>query len=271
MENIYSGKSSNFSRSVFIIALVAGILINLLLLGLYQYYITNYTHDIKIKEPKITYVPQKPTPLPEPVKKKKQEKEKKLEKKKKTLKEEKPLDIKKESKKVVSKPKKATGEKVEKEPVIPAVTPPIPEKVELDEEKISLPENELPEGNFIDVPAEKVVIKEFKAVSPGVFNPSFGTELSKLDTSVRGTAKDRKVVYRPAPPTVKAKVPPPAVKVKLWINPDGTVSKVQLLETTGNPKIDKKIREYILSWKFNKISSNEKQWAVTTIKFKSSK
>ncbi len=268
MENIYSEKSSGFSKSVFIIALIVGLIFNLLVLTSFQYYISNFKQEIKPKEPKITYVPEKPMPLPKPVKKKKEEKKEIIKEKKKSKKVEKPKEIKKENKKKISKPKKATGEKVEKEPIIPAVTPPLPENVELDEEKITLPEEELPEGDFVDVPVEKVVIKEFKAVSPGKFNPSFGTEFSKLDSSVKGTAKDRKIVYRPAPPVVRASAPPPSVKVKLWINPDGTVAKVQLLETTGNPKIDKKIREYILSWKFNKIDSKEKQWAITTIKFK---
>ena len=141
--------------------------------------------------------------------------------------------------------KKSTGKAVKKEPEIPAFTPPLPEKAELPEDKkIKLPEEELiEESKFSEIPAEKIVIKKFKAVSPGKFNPSFGTELSKLDSSVKGTAKNRKVLYRPSPPTVRASALPPPIKVKLWINPDGTVANVQLLETTGNPKIDKKIRE----------------------------
>ena len=269
MENIYSEKSFGFSKSVFIIALIIGFFINLLILASFQYYISNFKQEIKPKKIKITYIPEKPKPAQKNIKRKKKKQVKKtIKEKRKVKKNQKSQEIKQKNKTNISKPKKATGEKVEKKPAIPAVTPPLPEKVELDEEKINLPEEELAEGDFVDVPSENVVIKEFKAVSPGKFNPSFGTEFSKLDTSVKGTAKSRKIIYKPSPPTVRASIPPPSIKVKLWINPDGTVSSVQLLETTGNPEIDKKVKEYILSWKFNKIDSKEKQWAITTIKFK---
>ncbi len=267
MENIYSGKNAGFNKSVFIIALGIALLINLFLLSTFEYYLSN-TKDISpIKEPKIVYRPLEPQPLPEPVKKKEKRKRPK-EIKKFVKKRKKQKTQKKNIEKNKGVEKKATGSKTEKEPVIPAVTPPLPESVNLDDKTISLPQDEIPQGNFVDVPSEKVVIKEFKAVSPGKFSPSFGTKLSKLDTGAKGTAKDRKVVYRPPPPTVRAKVLPPPVKVKIWINPDGTVEKVQLLETTGNPEIDKKIREYMLSWKFSRINSNKKQWAITTIRFK---
>ena len=265
----YSDKSLGFNKSVFIIALVVGLVLNLLLLGSFQYYVSHSKPDLKIKEPKISYIPEKPKPLPEPKKEKKKIKKEKPKLKTVKKKEQKKTEkIKKIKKPKVSKPKKSTGEKVARQPVIPAVTPPLPESVELKEKDIPLPETELPEGNFVDVPSEKVIIKEFKAVSPGKFNPSFGTEFSKLDANVKGTAKNRKILYRPKPPVIKASVPPPPIKVKLWINPDGTVAKAELLETTGNPEIDRKVKEYILRWKFSKISTNQQQWAVTTIKFK---
>ena len=265
----YSDKSLGFNKSVFIIALVVSVILNLFFLASFQYYISNSKESIKIKEPKISYVPEKPQPLPKPKKEKKRiKKEKPKLKKTKRQQTSKIKKIKETKKTKPSKPKKSTGKEVAKQPVIPAVTPPLPESVELKEKEIPLPKAELPEGNFVDVPAEKVIIKEFKAVSPGKFNPSFGTEFSKLDANVKGTAKNRKILYRPTPPVIRASVPPPPIKVKLWINPDGTVAKAQLLETTGNPEIDRKVKEYILRWKFSKISSNQQQWAITTIKFK---
>ncbi len=262
MESLFLKKTySGVDKKVFSIALLLSVVLNFLILYSFQFYLSK-KKDIQIKQPKVVY-----TPLVEkPPKVRKERKEKKIEKKI----EKKVKQKKKEAVKTVKKKEapKSTGKKVEKEPVIPAVTPPLPEKVELPEEKITLPEEEIPEGSFVDKPSEKIVIKEFKAVSPGKFNPSFGTALSKLDTSAKGTGKDRKVIYRPKPPVVKSNTLPPPVKVKLWINPDGTVSNVQLLETTGNPEIDKKIREYVLRWKFNKTNSSKKQWAITTIKFK---
>ncbi len=267
MENIFLEKSSGFSKSVFIIALIVGLILNLLLLFSFQYYISHTKPEIKPKKVKVTYIEQKPVPLPKPKVKKEKEKPIKVKKAEKKIHKSTKI-LKKKRHSSVPKSKKSTGEKVQKKPVIPAVTPPLPESVNLEEKDIPLPEEEIPEGNFVDTQTEKVIIKEFKAVSPGTFNPSFGTSFSKLDSSVEGTAKNRKVLYRPSPPVIKAKEPPPPVRIKIWINPDGTVYKAELLETTGNPSIDRKIKEYILRWKFNKISSDKKQWAITTIKFK---
>jgi len=182
MENVYISKaSSGINKTVFSVAIGIGIIVNLLFLFLLQFY--TYVNKDEINQPKITYIPE---PVEKPV-------QRKIEKEKKSVKKVKKRKITKhiKSKKGITKPKKSTGKTVKKEPEIPAFTPPLPEN-KLPEEKISLPEEELPEENFSDIPSEKIVIKEFQAVSPGKFNPSFGTELSKLDRGVKGTAKNLK-------------------------------------------------------------------------------
>ena len=245
---IYFQNQSYLNKKVLIISLLIGVVVNLLFLGLLEFFTTDI-QPVEKKELKIKYVKLKPPP-----------------KKKKTVK--KKIQKKKTVHKKVSKPRASTGKKVSKAPSVPALTPVLPEVENLSEKDVTLPEKEVDIGEFSDIPAETGKIKEFKAVTVGKFNPSFGTELSKFDRSAKGTALGRKLIYRPEPPVIKTAVPPPSVRVKLWIRRDGTVYKVQLLETTGNKKIDQKIKEYVQSWKFNEINRNEKQWAVTTIRFK---
>ena len=96
---------------------------------------------------------------------------------------------------------------------------------------------------------------------------SFGESLSKIDSSVSGTGSSRSVIYRPQPPKITTSETLPSVKVKIWITPDGSVSKVELLTTTGDPEINSTVISYMKRWKFNKISSTELQWAIVTIKF----
>jgi len=245
---IYFQNQSYLNKKVLIISLLIGLVVNLVFLGLLELFTTN-VQPVEKKEIKVRYVPLKPSP-----------------KKKKTVK--KKIQKKKTVHKKDSKPKASSGKKISKAPSVPALTPVLPEVEKLSEKEITLPEKEVDIGEFSDIPAETGKIKEFRAVTIGKFNPSFGTELSKFDKSAKGTALGRKLIYRPDPPIIKTAVPPPSVKVKLWIRKDGTVYKVQLLETTGNKKIDQKIKEYVQSWKFNEINRDEKQWAVTTIRFK---
>lgn len=96
---------------------------------------------------------------------------------------------------------------------------------------------------------------------------SFGISLSKIGASAEGNASSRSVIYKPPPPKITTSETLPSVKVKIWINPDGNVSKVELITTTGDPQINSLIISYMKKWKFNKILSNEIQWATLTIKF----
>ncbi|WP_457639998.1 energy transducer TonB [Persephonella sp.] len=249
----YLQNKSYLNKKVLIISLLIGFVVNLAFLWVLEA-VTTDVEPLEKKDVKITYIPVK-----EPVKKKKTVKEK----------------IQKKAVKPKEAPPKkasvATGNKVSKKPSVPALTPVLPEVESIPDESISLPEREVDVGNFSDIPIETGKIKEFTAVTVGEFNPSFGTELSKFDRSATGTAVGRKLIYKPPPPVIKTAVPPPSVRVKLWIRKDGTVSKVMLLETTGNKRIDQKIKEYVQSWKFNEIGKNQQQWAVTTIRFKTAK
>ncbi|WP_297887534.1 energy transducer TonB [Sulfurihydrogenibium sp.] len=96
---------------------------------------------------------------------------------------------------------------------------------------------------------------------------SFGVALSKIDASAEGNAFSRSVIYKPPPPKITTSETVPSVRVKIWINPDGNVSKVELLTTTGDPQINSMIISYMKRWKFNRINSNEVQWATLTVRF----
>jgi TonB family protein len=120
-----------------------------------------------------------------------------------------------------------------------------------------------------DVNTSKL-LQGLQSVKPTNRKLSFGEPLSNFDEGVEGTAISRKIEYMPPPPVIKTRLPAPPrnVKVKIWIAPDGSVKRVQLLKRTGDPMLDKAIVKYFYSWKFNPISSNEVQWAVVNINFK---
>jgi len=163
------------------------------------------------------------------------------------------------------------------------ILPPPPEKPELDIAKGNTLEP-VKEPNISDIGGSlrdlsgisdkdvnpSSVIQGLKSIKPSNRKLSFGEPLSKYDSGVSGTASVRKIEYMPPPPLIKTKLPAPPrnVRVKIWISPDGRVQKAQLLKRTGDPLLDKSIINYLYSWKFNPINSNEIQWAVVNIKFK---
>ncbi len=184
----------------------------------------------------------------------------------------------KEKEKVLSKPPNIikTEKKVEKKLPPPPKAPVLDENYSLSPPKT--PDVIGEEGEISDL-ANVEGIKEgnpskllegVKTVSPTRKQIQFGKDFKEYDENIQGTAKTRKLIYMPPPPKIKTKVilPPKSIKIKLWINPDGEVSNVILLERTGDPSLDKAIIEYVKTWRFNKIDSNEVQWAITTIRFK---
>ena len=114
------------------------------------------------------------------------------------------------------------------------------------------------------------ILGDLKTITPSKKGISFGQPISKYDTQATGTGTSRKIEFMPKPPEIKVRIPipPKTVKVKIWINKDGTVSKVQLLKKTGNSTLDNAIIRYVKSWKFNKIDKDEIQWTEFSVKFK---
>lgn len=252
---------TGFNKKIFSLALIFSVFINLVIIYFYGYTINN-VEPLKIaatQQPKVKFIE---------VKKEKLKNIKKVRKSKNANKA--------KSKKINSQVTKSkpSGDYIEKTPVVPLASPVLPETTQINEKEIALPEENSTVGNLS---LDKVNIGneiEYKPVLKGKFNPSFGTKLSKFDETAFGPASGRLVVYKPPPPTIKTKLPPPPkVKVKLWINPDGTVDSVKIVypKALGDIKLKQIIENYVLSWKFNPISSKDRQWAVTTIRFQSKK
>lgn len=96
---------------------------------------------------------------------------------------------------------------------------------------------------------------------------SFGEELLKVDRNVSGDAISRKVLYRPPPIKLESEAPQPSIRVKIFISPDGTVSKVVLLNVTSDQNLNRRVVEYLMKWRFNPIVEDVTQYAVLTVYF----
>jgi len=241
------------NKKIFLSSFFIAIFVNLMTLYLFGYIISNVKPAKLPQNPKVKFIE---------IKKTEKKEHKKI------------VQRKKENRKKISKLSKPKGKKLKEKPIIPMATPILPESVQLKEKEILLPENQEDMGNFPESDIKIGKLKEYKPVLEGNFNPAFGTKLKKFDKTAFGTAVGRLIVYKPPTPKIKTVLPPPSkIKVKLWINPDGTVDRVEVVypKALGDLKLKQIIESYVLSWKFNAISSDKKQWAITTIKFKPEK
>ncbi len=250
-----SSKGSSINKKVFIIALILGLVLQLGVIGLFNWYISQ-TEKIELpKEPVIKYVKLPP--------KKKKVVKKKIVKRKKAVKK------KKIKRKKIG--RKATAPVKSKKENLPSATVPLPKVTNLAEKEIALPEREISTPTEALLPIKSADVGKFQAVTLGAFNPTFGKSLSKYKEFAGGTAAGRVILYKPPPPKIVANTPPPTVKVRIWVNPDGTVGRVEFKTTTQDKKIDSLIWSYVKKWKFNKIDKDEKQYADIIIRFKPEK
>lgn len=94
-----------------------------------------------------------------------------------------------------------------------------------------------------------------------------GEDLVKIDKTASGDALSRKVLYRPPPIKLESDAPQPSIRVKIFISPDGTVSKVSLINITSDQNLNRKVVDYLMKWRFNPIQEDIVQYAVITIYF----
>ena len=102
------------------------------------------------------------------------------------------------------------------------------------------------------------VSKSFGELS-GVVSGS-GVDLAKSTT--------RRILYIPPFPQLRATELPSTFQAKLWVEPSGRVSKVEVLKRSGVPEIDSALVQFLRSIKFEPIEGNIIQTGIITFRFK---
>ncbi len=254
--DLYILQKNYLNKRVLIIALILGLFINIAMLGGFEYYISKVKPIEPPKEPVVKLIE-----IKEKKKIKKKRRVKKVVKKKIVRKK-----VKKKRKVVARKPKAA---KKAKKSLTPAATMPLPEVENLSEKEVALPEREVEVPYNTELAIKSKKIAEPKAPELGKPTPMvFGKKLSELFKGASGTGADRYILYQPKTPKIASSDLPPTVKVKIFVNPDGTVGRVDILTAIPDKRIYNEIWNYIKRWKFNPIDENEIQWAIVKIRFK---
>ena len=104
--------------------------------------------------------------------------------------------------------------------------------------------------------------------------PNVSESLGELSGVVSGSGVDltksatRKILYIPPFPKLRATELPSTFQAKLWVEPSGRVSKVEVLKRSGVPEIDSALVQLLRGIKFEPIEGNIIQTGIITFRFK---
>jgi protein TonB len=104
--------------------------------------------------------------------------------------------------------------------------------------------------------------------------PNVSESLGELSGVVSGSGVDlaksatRKILYIPPFPQLRATELPSTFQAKLWVEPSGSVSKVEVLKRSGVPEIDNALVQLLRGIKFEPIEGNIIQTGIITFRFK---
>ena len=104
-------------------------------------------------------------------------------------------------------------------------------------------------------------------------NVKVGEQLGEITASiVQGhvgfAGGSRQVVFVPPFPKIAVTELPSTVQLKIWVDPSGKISKVEILKRSGVPEVDKSIVDFVKGIRFEPIRDNIIQTGVMTFRFK---
>ncbi len=110
---------------------------------------------------------------------------------------------------------------------------------------------------------ERVVEKE------GVKNAEIGNITAVVSPEGVGfSGGGRATVYTPPFPKISSDEPLSPLKVRIWIEPSGVVSRVQIIQKSGSAQVDQKMVEFVKGIRFEAIRENTLQTGIITFRFK---
>ncbi|MFN3814146.1 MAG: energy transducer TonB, partial [Aquificaceae bacterium] len=83
-----------------------------------------------------------------------------------------------------------------------------------------------------------------------------------------GGGSGRGILYVPALPKFAAEELPSTLRVRVWVEPSGIVSRVEILQRSGVPQIDERLVEFVRRIKFEPIKENLIQTGILIFRFK---
>lgn len=102
---------------------------------------------------------------------------------------------------------------------------------------------------------------------------SKGSELGNIvaivsPSGVGLSGSGRSTTYIPPLPKIDSDEPLSVLKIRIWVEPSGAVSKAQIVQRSGSPQVDQKMLEFVRGIRFEAIRNNTVQTGIITFRFK---
>ncbi len=116
---------------------------------------------------------------------------------------------------------------------------------------------------------QKIKGREKEVEKEGVRGVDLGDIVAVVSPSGVGiSSSGRATVYVPPFPRIYSDEPLSPLKLRIWVEPSGVVSKVQVIQKSGSPQVDQKMIEFVKGIRFEAIGERVVQTGIITFRFK---
>ena len=116
---------------------------------------------------------------------------------------------------------------------------------------------------------QRIKGREKEVENEGVRGVDLGDIVAVVSPSGVGiSSSGRATVYVPPFPKIYSDEPLSPLKLRIWVEPSGVVSKVQVIQKSGSPQVDQKMIEFVKGIRFEAIGEKVVQTGIITFRFK---
>lgn len=116
---------------------------------------------------------------------------------------------------------------------------------------------------------QRIKGKQKEVKEEGIRTSELGDIVAVVSPSGIGlSGSGRSAVYIPPLPKVVSDEPLSVLKIRIWVEPSGMVSKAQIVQRSGSPRVDQMMLNFVKGIKFEPIKDNIVQTGIITFRFK---
>ncbi len=125
------------------------------------------------------------------------------------------------------------------------------------------------EASLLQDIEQRIRGKEKEVEKEGLSGEDLGNIVAVVSPAGIGlSGSGRATIYVPPFPKIISDEPLSPLKVKIWVEPSGVVSMVQIVQRSGSPFIDQKMLEFVKGIRFEPIRERVIQTGIITFRFK---
>ncbi|MFN3975750.1 MAG: energy transducer TonB [Aquificaceae bacterium] len=116
---------------------------------------------------------------------------------------------------------------------------------------------------------QKIRGKKKDIEEEGVKASELGDMVAVVSSSGIGlSGSGRRAIYIPPLPKVASDEPLSVLKIRIWVEPSGVVSKAQIVQRSGSPQVDQEMLSFVKGIRFEPIRDNVVQTGIISFRFK---